>query len=216
MSKKEEILKKLTECIVDFNIEEIRRAAQEAMQENISVHEAIMDGMSKGMKIVGDKFEAGEYFLSDLLMAGETMKAAMEVLDPYLKASPLQSIGTVVIGTVKGDIHDIGKNIVATLLQSAGFKICDLGTDVDSKRFVDTVQKEGADIVALSALLTVTMNHMKEVVDELKKTGLKDKVKVIVGGAPINEQFAKQIGADAYAEDAVSGVEMCKKILGKS
>ena len=215
MLKKEEILKKLTECIVDFNIEGIRGAAQEAMQENIPVHEAIMDGMSKGMKIVGDKFEAGEYFLSDLLMAGETMKAAMEVLDPYLKASPLQSIGTVVIGTVKGDIHDIGKNIVATLLQSAGFKVCDLGTDVDSSRFIDTAQKEDADLVALSALLTVTMNHMKEVVDELKKTGLKDKVKVIVGGAPITERFAKQIGADAYAEDAVSGVEMCKKILGK-
>jgi 5-methyltetrahydrofolate--homocysteine methyltransferase len=172
-----------------------------------------MEGMSKGMEIVGKKFEEGEFFLSDLIMAGETMKAGMEVLKPHLKAGQVKSMGRVVIGTVKGDIHDIGKNIVSTLLSSAGFEVHDLGVDVDVDRFVKAVQEFKAHILAMSALLTVTMPYMEEVIKAVEKAGIRSQLKIIVGGAPLSEDYAKRIGADAYAEDAVTGVEKCKKLM---
>ncbi len=212
----EKVLDDLADSIVNFDLEKAQHAARQAIDAGIPAYEAVTKGMSRGMKIVGERFEKGEYFLSDLLMAGETMKAGMAILEPHLKSSAAEALGTVVIGTVKGDIHDIGKNIVATLLLSAGFKVHDLGTDVDAMKFVEAAKKESANIIALSALLTVTMNYMKVVIDEVARVGLRDKVKIVIGGAPINEQFAAQIGADAYGEDAVCGVEVCKRILGKS
>lgn len=213
MESKEEVLQRLRNAIVQLDIDGIGKIAQEALDRGIPAYEAVMEGMSKGMEIVGKKFEEGEFFLSDLIMAGETMKAGMEVLKPHLKAGQVKSMGRVVIGTVKGDIHDIGKNIVSTLLSSAGFEVHDLGVDVDVDRFVKAVQEFKAHILAMSALLTVTMPYMEEVIEAVKKAGIRSRLKIIVGGAPLNEDYAKRIGADAYAEDAVTGVEKCKKLM---
>ena len=213
MESKEEVFQRLRDAIVQLDIDGIRRIAQEALDKGIPAYEAVMEGMSKGMEIVGKKFEEGEFFLSDLIMAGETMKAGMEVLKPHLKAGQVKSMGRVVIGTVKGDIHDIGKNIVSTLLSSAGFEVHDLGVDVDVDRFVKAVQEFKAHILAMSALLTVTMPYMEEVIKAVEKAGIRSQLKIIVGGAPLSEDYAKRIGADAYAEDAVTGVEKCKKLM---
>jgi corrinoid protein of di/trimethylamine methyltransferase len=213
LESKEEVFQRLRNAIVQLDIDGIRRIAQEALDKGIPAYEAVMEGMSKGMEIVGKKFEEGEFFLSDLIMAGETMKAGMEVLKPHLKAGQVKSMGRVVIGTVKGDIHDIGKNIVSTLLSSAGFEVHDLGVDVDVDRFVKAVQEFKAHILAMSALLTVTMPYMEEVIKAVEKEGIRSQLKIIVGGAPLSEDYAKRIGADAYAEDAVTGVEKCKKLM---
>lgn len=215
MSGKEEALQRLRDAIVQLDIDGIKGFAQKILDADIPAYEAVTDGMSKGMDIVGKKFEEGEFFLSDLIMAGETMKSGMEVLKPHLKTGEIESAGTVVIGTVKGDIHDIGKNIVSTLLTSAGFDVHDLGVDIDTTQFIKEVKGSKAHIIALSALLTVTMTYMKEVIDGLKNAGLRDTVKIIIGGAPIDENYAKQIGADAYAEDAVAGVEKCKWLMSQ-
>ncbi len=174
-------------------------------------YRAVVDGMAKGMEIVGEKYEAGEYFLAELIMAGETMKEGMLVLEPHLKSGDLKSAGKVAIATVRGDLHDIGKNIVATLLKAANYDIVDLGVDAPAEKFVEAVRQDKPDIVAMSALLTTTMVEMENVVKELKKAGLKSKVKVIIGGAPITSEYAKRIGADAAARDAVEGVRICNE-----
>ncbi len=215
MANKEEVLQKLRNALVQLDIDGIKKVAQEVLDAGVPAYEAVMNGMSKGMEIVGNKFEEGEFFLSDLIMAGETMKTGMAVLKPHLKAGEIQSAGTIVIGTVKGDIHDIGKNIVATLLSSAGFDVHDLGVDVEAEKFVEKAKEFNSNIIAMSALLTVTMPYMEEAIKFVKEKGLRDKVKVIVGGAPINADYAKKIGADAYAEDAVAGVEECKKLMSQ-
>jgi len=211
MSRREEILAKLRDCIVNFDIDGIKEAAREAIEIGIPAYEAIMNGMAKGMEIVGRKYEEGEYFLAELIMAGETMKEGMSVLEPYLKSGEIPKLGKVVIGTVEGDLHDIGKNIVITLLSASGFEVIDLGVDVSADKFVEAVKQYKPDIVGMSALLTTTMVNMKKVVEALKEAGLRDSVKIIVGGAPLTEEFAKEIGADGYAPDAVLGVEICKK-----
>jgi len=196
---------------VNFDIDGIKDAAREAIEAGIPAYEAIMEGMAKGMDIVGRKYEEGEYFLAELIMAGETMKEGMKILEPYLKAGDIPKLGRVVIGTVEGDLHDIGKNIVVTLLSASGFDVIDLGVDVTADKFVEAVKQYKPDIVGMSALLTTTMVNMKKVIEALKEAGLRDSVKIIVGGAPLTEEFAKEIGADGYAPDAVLGVEICKK-----
>lgn len=210
-SKREEILARLRDCIVNFDIDGIKDAAREAIEAGIPAYEAIMEGMAKGMEIVGRKYEEGEYFLAELIMAGETMKEGMKILEPHLKAGDMPKLGRVVIGTVEGDLHDIGKNIVVTLLSASGFEVIDLGVDVTADKFVEAVKQYKPDIVGMSALLTTTMVNMKKVIEALKEAGLRDSVKIIVGGAPLTEEFAKEIGADGYAPDAVLGVEVCKK-----
>ncbi len=210
---KEEILKEITTAIVEFNIDGIKDLIKKGIDAGISPYEILTEGMAKGMDIVGKKYEEKEYFLAELIMAGETMKTGMEVLSPHLKAGDTKRAGTVVIGTVKGDLHDIGKNVVITLLSSAGFEIHDLGVDVPAEKYVEKVKETEADIVAMSALLTTTMVEMENVIKLLEKEGLRDKVKVIVGGAPITEEFAEKIGADAYAPDAVKGLEICKTLI---
>jgi len=208
---KEAVLRKLCDCIINFDIDGVKEAAQETIKAGIPPLTAVLEGMAKGMNAVGEKYEKGEFFLSELMMAGETMKAGMEILKPYLKATKTKATGVVVIGTVKGDIHDIGKNIVIMLLTSAGFEVHDLGVDVPAERFVKETEKTGADIVALSALLSTTMPYMETVIDELKKAGLRDKVKVIIGGAPFVEEDMKRLGADALGKDAIIGLEICKE-----
>jgi len=205
-----EILEKIKEYLISFDIENIKKACKEAIDKGISPYK-IIDAMSKGMDIVGKKYEEGEFFLSDLIMAGETMKEAMEVIKPYLKESEVKKIGKVVIGTVRGDLHDIGKNIVATLLTAAGFDVIDLGIDVPPEKFIEAIRIHKPNILGMSALLTTTMIEMENVIKELEKSSLRKNLKVIVGGAPLNEEFARKIGADAYAIDAVTGVNICRK-----
>ena len=211
MSNEEEILARLRDAIVNLDIEAVQKAAKEAIDAGIPAYKAIVEGMAKGMEIVGKKYEDGEYFLAELIMAGETMKEGMAVLEPYLKVGDIKSAGKVVIGTVRGDLHDIGKNVVITLLKAANFEVIDLGVDVSAEQFVEAVKKHNPDIVAMSALLTTTMVEMENVIESLKKSGLRDKVKIIIGGAPITPEYAKKIGADAAAKDAVEGVRRCSE-----
>ena len=213
MSKEEEILTRLRDAIVNLDIEAVQKAAKDAIEAGIPAYKAVMDGMAKGMEIVGQKYEDGEYFLAELIMAGETMKEGMAILEPHLKAGEIETAGKVVIGTVRGDLHDIGKNVVVTLLKAANFEVIDLGVDVSPEQFVEAVKKHNPDIVAMSALLTTTMIEMENVIESLKKNGLRDKVKIIIGGAPITPEYAEKIGADAAARDAVEGVRICSRWL---
>jgi len=215
---KARILAKLRESIIILDIEGVKKACEEAVKAGIPANKAVIDGMAKGMEIVGRKYEDGEYFLAELVMAGEAMKEGIAVLEPHMKAGDMKSVGKVVIGTVKGDLHDIGKNVFVTLLKSASFDVIDLGVDVSARQFVLAVRKHIPDIVAMSALLTPTMTEMEKAIEELKKAGLRDKVKIIVGGAAITPEYAKRIGADAGGRDAVEGVRICNgwmKALGK-
>jgi 5-methyltetrahydrofolate--homocysteine methyltransferase len=210
MVSREEILGKIRDAIVNLDIDNIGRLCLEAIEAGIPAYEVVMLGMSKGMEIVGEKYERNEYFLAELIMAGEVMKEGMKVLEPYLKSGEMKKIGKVVIGTVRGDLHDIGKNIVATLLSAAGFEVIDLGVDVSPEKFVEAVKEHNPNIVGMSALLTTTMIEMENVIKALKEAGLRDRVKIIIGGAPITREFAEKIGADAAARDAVEGVSICK------
>ncbi|MEM2904319.1 MAG: corrinoid protein [Candidatus Bathyarchaeia archaeon] len=208
-------MNKLRDGIVTFDIEGVKKAAEDAIAAGISPYDAVMEGMSKGMDIVGKKYEEGEYFLAELIMAGETMKEGMAVLKPYLEKEKREPLGVVVLGTVQGDLHDIGKNVVSTLLTAAGFEVHDLGVDVPPEKFVEEVKNSKAGIIGVSALLTTTMVNMKAIIEQLERAGLRKQVKVIVGGAPLTDEYAKAIGADAYARDAVAGVEICRAWVKK-
>jgi len=201
----------LRDCIVNLDIEGIKQACKDALAEEVPPVKAVTEGMAKGMDIVGQKYEAMEYFLAELIMAGEVMKEGMKILEPRLKDVKVKGLGRVVLGTVKGDLHDIGKNIVAIFMEAAGFDVIDLGVDVPAKEFVKSVRTHKPRILGLSALLTVTMPEMENILKELEKADFRNQVKVIVGGAPLTEEYAKTIGADAYAPDAVAGVNICKK-----
>ncbi len=211
-TERKEVLDDVKEKVATFDVDGLKEACLKAISIGLSSAE-IISAMSKGMDDVGAKYAAGEYFISELIMAGETMKEGLGVLKPHMtgEAEETPTGRTVVVGTVLKDLHDIGKNIAVTLLTTAGFKVIDLGVDVPAERFAEAVKNSGADIVGISALLTTTMEYVAVVIEELKKAGLRGKVKVIVGGAAITEEISKKMGADAYAEDAVTGVNICKK-----
>jgi 5-methyltetrahydrofolate--homocysteine methyltransferase len=205
------ILEKICNCIADINIERIRDLVKKAIEEGTPAYTIITDGLARGLGIVGRKYEEGEYFLSELIAAGYAMNEAMEELAPHLQTGArMKYLGKVVLGTVRGDLHDIGKNIVRMLLTGAGFEVYDLGVDVLPEEFVKRVRETKADIVAMSAMLTTTMPEMKVIIQELVKAGLRNKVKIIIGGAPITDDFARQAGADFAANNAVEGVRVCK------
>ena len=187
----------------------------EALSAGTSAPDIINHGLQAGMGVVGEKFSSGEYFLPDMLMAARAMTAALDILKPLLGGTGLGTMGKVVIGTVQGDMHDIGKNVVATFLKGGGFEVFDLGNNVPDKKFVDEVRDRKADILGLSALLTTTMPIMGRVIKALNEAGLRSSVKVIVGGAPVTEAYANHIGADAYAHDGGRAVPICKQLLGK-
>ncbi|MEM2004014.1 MAG: corrinoid protein [Nitrososphaerota archaeon] len=210
--QKEELIEKIKEAIINIQNDLALEYTKEAINAGVNPQEIISNSIVKGLEIVGEKFEKGEYFLSELIAAGEISKQIISILNPILKASgvPAKKLGKVVIGTVRGDIHDIGKNIVAMLLETAGFEVIDLGADVAPEKFVDAVIRNEANIVALSALLTVTMPEMRIVIEELKKANVRDRVKIIVGGAPLTKEYAEEIGADGYGENAFEGVKICK------
>ncbi len=175
----------------------------------------ISQGLQVGMAAVGEKFSSGEYFLPDMLMAARAMKAALEVLGPLLEQTGIPTIGKVVIGTVEGDMHDIGKNVVATFLSGNGFEVFDLGNNVPVQKFIDEVKERGPDILGMSALLTTTMPVMGRVIEALEKAGLRTSVKVVVGGAPVTQDYASYIGADGYAHDGGRAVPVCRELIGK-
>ena len=211
LSSEKHVLGKLRDSIVNLDIDGVKKAAEEALAAGIPAFKAVVEGMAKGMEVVGQKYEDGEYFLAELIMAGEVMKEGMSILNPHLKAGDIKTAGKVVIGTVRGDLHDIGKNVVNTLLRAANFDVVDLGVDISAEQFVEAAKEHNPDIVAMSALLTTTMIEMENVVKSLEKAGLRDKLKVIIGGAPITNEYAEKIGADAAARDAVEGVRTCNK-----
>ena len=206
-----EILDRIRNHVVNLELEATPKAVQEALDARVPPLKILTDGLSKGVEMVGEKFEAGEYFLSELIMAGEIMKAGVALLNPYLKREAVKSLGTIVLGTVKDDIHDIGKNIFGTLIQSAGFNVFDLGVDVAADRFISAVKEYDANILGMSALVTTTMTHMAEVVKAVEQAGLRTKVRIIAGGAPVTDDYAKKIGADAGVNDAIQGIEVCKR-----
>ena len=206
---REKYLVSLKESIVNLDFNTIVEVAKEAMDAGVDPHIAITDGMVPGMVMVGEKFESGEYFLSELVVAGEVMKEGLKVISPYIKGDSARKLGGVVIATVEGDNHDLGKNIVTTLLEVHGFEVVDLGKDVPTDKIIDAVKERKPDILGLSALLTVTMPKMEEALEGLKVADLREKVKVIVGGAPVTSEFAKSIGADHCAVNALEGIKKC-------
>jgi corrinoid protein of di/trimethylamine methyltransferase len=206
----------LYEGIVAGKLEPCVAITKEAIDEGVAPQVIINEYMVKGMTEIGRRFQNGEAFVPNLLMAARAMKGALELLKPLLRGNAQATLGKVVIGTVKGDLHDIGKNLVASMLEGCGFEVVNIGIDVSSEKFVEEIKKNHPDILCLSALLTTTMNYMKDVIDALVAAGIRDEVKVMVGGAPVDESFAKEIGADGYSDNANSAVMKAKELLGKA
>lgn len=204
-------MEKLREAILTGDARAAHDLTQEALANGIEPMALINESMIPAMDEVGRLFEAEEYFVPELLLSARAMKAAMELLRPLLAATGAKPAGKVVIGTVRGDLHDIGKNLVAVLLEGGGFEVIDLGADVAPQKFIEAIRQSGANIVGLSALLTVTMPMMKTTIDALTEAGLRDKVKVMVGGAPVTRQFADRIGADGYGESAIAAVALARR-----
>ena len=209
-----EILQKISEELQVGNYQDVPGLIQEALNAKIPPAKILSDGLVAGMDIVGDKFRRDELFMPEVLISAKAMQAGMDILRPKLVEAGAKLAGKIVLGTVKGDLHDIGKNLVGMLMEGAGFQVIDLGIDVPSEKFVETVKSQKPDILGLSALLTTTMPKMKEVVESLVEAGVRPSVKVMVGGAPVTEKFAKDVGADAYAPDAASAVEKARELIG--
>jgi corrinoid protein of di/trimethylamine methyltransferase len=212
----ERLFEEMTQAVIDGLPARARELADEALRAGIDPLEAIENGFKPGMEVVGEGFDKGELFIPDLMMAGEAMKTAIATLEPELmkRKQARKVLGRVVIGTVAGDIHEIGKTLVATMLAAAGFEVHDLGVDVAAQRFVDAVRDTNANVVGLSALLTTTILNQEVVIQALTEAGLREQVKVIIGGVPANPEWAEEIGADAYAENATEAVEVVKGLVG--
>lgn len=203
----------LSQAIVAGNLEQTQQLVRQALAEGMDTQTLINDYLTTGMAEIGQRFQDRKAFVPNLLMSARAMKGALEILKPYMTEEMETRLGTIVIGTVKGDLHDIGKNLVASMFEGCGFKVVNLGIDVSSEKFIQAIREHHADIVCLSALLTTTMNYMRNVVADLEKEGLRDRVKVMVGGAPVNEAFAAQIGADLYTSNANAAVTGAKQLL---
>jgi len=207
----------MAQCIIDGDSEVSAELAQQAVVQGIDPLEAISQGFVVGVNQVGEAFAKGDAFLPELVMAGEAMKSAVAVLEPELarRGTERTMLGKVILCTVEGDIHEIGKTLVGTMLSSAGFKVFDLGVDVPVMKVVEKAREVNADIVAMSALLTTTMVHQKDVIEALEDIGIRSKVKVMVGGAPVTKEWVKQIGADGYSEDAIGAIKVAKQLLSQ-
>ncbi len=199
--------------IMDGDMPLVQSTVTAALEEGVSAPEILNEGLIKAMAEVGRLFEEGEYFVPEMLIAARAMKAGLAILKPKLIDADVKPIGKVAAGTVKGDLHDIGKNLVCMMLEGAGFEIVDLGTDVSPEKFLDAVKVQGVDVIAMSALLTTTMPNMKNTVDALVEAGVRDSVKVMIGGAPVTQAYADEIGADGYAPDASRAATMAKQLL---
>jgi len=211
----EQILSDLREAVLYFDPDDARRLAQEALDNGVDPVVALEEGLARPLREIGDRFGTGEAFITELIAAAQAMEAGAEVLNEEIarRGATSKKVGTFLIGTVEGDIHSIGKNIVATMLSTAGFEIIDLGADVPAETFVENVEKHRPDILGLSALMTTTMTKQKEVIERLREAGLRDKVKIIVGGAPVTEDWVKEIGADACGLDALNAVDASLRLM---
>lgn len=206
-------LKELQEALFRGDILKVKKITQRALWEKIEPKEILEQGLIKGMKVVGIKFKDNEIFLPEVLLASQAMYGGLELLQPRLIESGVRAIGKVIIGTARGDLHDIGKNLVAMMLRGGGFEVIDLGIDVSPEKFLEAAQEHKPDIVGISALLTTTMISMRDVITILKEASLRSKIKVMVGGAPVTQEFADEIGAEGYALDAASAVDKARELL---
>jgi corrinoid protein of di/trimethylamine methyltransferase len=212
----ENILTEITRSLVACEPDRTTELTKQALEEGAEPLAIINQGLVPGMEVVGEKFQDGEYFLPQMVIAANAMQQAMDLLEPELHARQQvsESAGTVVIGTVKGDIHEIGKSLVATMMSAHGFRVYDVGVDVSAEAFVEKVKETNANLLGLSALLTTTMTAQREVIQAVEEAGIRDRVKVMVGGAPVSQEWAESIGADGYAEDVIGAVELGKRLAG--
>ena len=207
------ICTQISEALQKGKAKDVRALVQQALDEGLTPKQILDDGLLAAMDVVGEKFKNNEIYVPEMLVAARAMGAGTEVLKPHLTEAGVQAIGKVALGTVKGDLHDIGKNLVRMMLEGKGIEVVDLGVDVSAEKFLEAYEKENVSIIACSALLTTTMGEMKNVVDLFAAKGYKDKVKIMVGGAPITDSFCKSIGADYYTPDAASAADVAKQIL---
>ena len=206
-----EDLRKLAECVVQLDLKGAQSLVDKMLNEGVAPYEIIAGGLSKGMDEVGAKYESGEYFLSELLTAAAVMKGAMKILEPKIKFEQKVKKGTVVIGTVLGDLHDVGKNVFISLLQGAGFEVIDLGVDVPADNFVEAVRLHKPTVLGMSALITTTIDEMGTTIKALEDSGLRKGIKIILGGTPVTEEFGRSVGADAAVNDAMAGLRVCNR-----
>jgi len=206
-------LDKIAEALIALKSAEVGSLVKTAIDENISAEEILNSGLIKGMNEIGAQFKIGKIYVPQVMLAARAMYTGLDILNPILSEQNVEPAGIVAIGTVKGDMHDIGKNLVAMMMEGAGIKIIDLGTNVTADKFIDAIKNEGAQIIAMSALLTTTMQEMKTNIEQITGAGLRDQVKVMIGGAPITQEYADEIGADGYTADAGSAAEMAKEFL---
>ncbi|HNR68477.1 MAG TPA: corrinoid protein [bacterium] len=207
------ILDELAENIIKGQAPAVEQLTEKALAEGESPESVLRNGLIKGMDVVGAKFKANEFYVPEVLIAARAMKAGMKILRPRLAESGVQPVGRFIVGTVKGDLHDIGKNLVAMMMEGAGFEVIDLGVDVTPEKFVASIKETNAQFVGMSALLTTTMVKMKDTIEAINSSGMRNSVKIVVGGAPLTQKFADEIGADGYAPDAASAVELVKNLL---
>ena len=207
------LIEEISEYLQKGRAKNVKALVQQALDENLDPKEILNEGLLSGMMIIGAKFKNNEVFVPEVLVAARAMNAGMTVLEPKLVEIGNEPVGKAVIGTVQGDLHDIGKNLVVMMLKGAGFEIYDLGVDVETSVYIDKAEEVGADIICMSALLTTTMPKMQDCIEQLQERGLRDKYIVMIGGAPVNESFCEQIGADYYTPDAASCAEVAKKVV---
>ncbi len=201
------------EGVIKGNEKLVKEKVQELIDAGTNPLAIINQGLMAGMNIVGARFKAGDMFVPEVMMAARAMSSGIALVKPLINDSDMPNAGKVLIGTVKGDLHDIGKNLVAMMVESAGFKVVNIGIDISPEKFAEAVKEHTPDIIGMSAMLTTTMMQMKEIIEHLKKEGLRDTVKIIIGGAPVTQQFANEIGADGYSVDASSAAELCKELV---
>ena len=209
-----EILEQLATAVIEGNVDAMEDLTQDALDEDLGPKEILDDGLMVGMDHVGKEFRAGDMFVPEVLRSAKAMKTSMVILQPLLTAAEAEAVGKVLLGTVKGDLHDIGKNLVGMMCEGAGFEVKDLGTDVEPDEFLDAIKEFEPHIVGMSALLTTTMRAMGDTIKAIEEAGLRDQVKVMVGGAPVTQRFADDIGADGYAANAASASDLAKKFVG--
>jgi len=209
-----EILEQISTTVIEGNLDDIEDLTQDALDEGLSAEEILNQGLMPGMDHVGIEFKAGNMFVPEVLRSARAMQTSMDILNPLLAESGTQMVGKVLLGTVKGDLHDIGKNLVGMMCEGAGFEVKDLGRDIAPQDFVEAVKEFGPDILGMSALLTTTMRAMESTIKAIEEAGVREKVKVMIGGAPVTQAFADQIGADGYASNAAAAADLAKKLVG--
>jgi 5-methyltetrahydrofolate--homocysteine methyltransferase len=208
------VLDDLKQSVIDMEVDKATELTQKALDEGLDAEKVLNEALVPAMDAVGDQYEKGERYVPEMLLSAQSMKGGMQLLRPLLAESGVEPKGRIVIGTVEGDLHDIGQNLVSMMLEGAGFEVTNLGAETPADEFVSSVKDNNADILGLSALLTTTMTHMPEVIDALKEDGVRDNLQVMIGGAPVSQDYADEIGADGYASDASSAVKLAEQLIG--